>query len=294
MTRHRGPLRGGPWFGYGERPAPRGRSEKAKAAPLMKPEKIPKIRADKLAADRGLCRSREEAQTRILAGELWWGERRIEKSSDALPSDAEIILRERKAPFASRAGEKLHHALERFGGDAAGRVCLDLGASTGGFTDCLLRRGARKVFAVDVGYGQLDQKLRQDPRVVVMEKTNARFLTAEMLAERDADAPAISWAVCDVSFIGATKVLTPAMRYLPALERALVLFKPQFEVGPEHLGKGGIVRDPSVAAAALGRFVEEIRSLGFVPAVPPEASPVPGKKSGNIEWLVDFRRMERP
>lgn len=256
----------------------------------MKPQKVSKVRADKLAADRGLCRSREEAQTRILAGEIWSGEQRIAKSSDLLPEDAALELRERKAPFVSRAGEKLHHALDRFGGDPTGRVCLDLGASTGGFTDCLLRRGARKVFAVDVGYGQLDQKLRQDPRVVVLEKTNARFLTLAMLRERDVDAEAISWAVCDVSFIGAAKVLEPAMRLLPRLERALVLFKPQFEVGPEHLGKGGVVRDEQVARAALDRFVESVRAFGFVPAAPPEASPVPGKKSGNVEWLVDFRR----
>lgn len=259
----------------------------------MKSEKVLKVRADKLAADRGLCRSREEAQTCILAGELWWGERRIEKSSDLVPVDAPLVLRERKAPFVSRAGEKLHHAIETFGGDPTGLVCLDLGASTGGFTDCLLRRGARRVFAVDVGYGQLDQKLRQDPRVVVMEKTNARFLTRASLVERDPDADAIRWIVCDVSFIGAAKVLAPAMRELAAVERALVLFKPQFEVGPEHLAKGGVVRDPAVAERALRAFLEEIADLGFVPAVSPVASPVPGKKSGNVEWLVDFRRAPR-
>lgn len=257
---------------------------------MAKAEKIAKVRADKLAAERGLCRSREEAQTRILAGEVWSGERRIEKSSDFLLADAPLELRERKAPFVSRGGEKLQHALDRFAVDARDRVCLDLGASTGGFTDCLLRRGARKVFAVDVGYGQLDQKLRNDARVVVMEKTNARFLTAQDLAARDAEARAISLLVCDVSFIGAVKVLEPAMAQLPSLVDAVVLFKPQFEVGPEHLGKGGVVRDPAVARTALENFVTSLGPLRFAPAMPPAASPVPGKKSGNIEWLIHFRR----
>lgn len=257
---------------------------------VKKSAKTSKIRADRLAADLGLCRSREEAQTRIMAGELWVGDQRIQKPSDTVPADAVLVLRERKAPFASRAGEKLQHALDRFAVDVQGRVCLDLGASTGGFTDCLLRRGAERVFAVDVGYGQLDTKLRNDPRVVVMEKTNARFLTAAMLRERDVTADRISLAVCDVSFIGAAKVLEPAMRELPSLQRAVVLFKPQFEVGPEHLGRGGVVRDPAVARAALDSFVAAIASQGFVPAAAPEESPVPGKKSGNVEWLVDFLR----
>jgi 23S rRNA (cytidine1920-2'-O)/16S rRNA (cytidine1409-2'-O)-methyltransferase len=256
----------------------------------MKKEKVSKLRADKLATERSLCKSREEAQRRILAGELWIGDRRVEKSSDLVPVDAPLELRERKAPFVSRGGEKLQHALDAFAIAVGDRICLDLGASTGGFTDCLLRRGARKVFAVDVGYGQLDQRLREDARVVVMEKTNARFLTAAMLRERDPEADRITLAVCDVSFIGASKVLEPAFRELPAIVEAVVLFKPQFEVGPEHLGRGGVVRDADVAKSALDAFVESLAACGFEAVRSAIESPVPGKKSGNVEWLVYFRR----
>jgi 23S rRNA (cytidine1920-2'-O)/16S rRNA (cytidine1409-2'-O)-methyltransferase len=248
-----------------------------------------RTRLDVLLVERGLCKSREEAQGLILAGEVWSGEQRQEKVGTRVPSDLPLEIRSRLSRFVSRSGDKLQHALTAFSVDVAQKVCLDVGASTGGFTDCLLQNGAKHVFAVDVGYGQLDVNLRNDARVTVMEKTNARFLTREDLAAASPLAADIDVVVVDVSFISASKVMVPLAAAVPATTW-VVLFKPQFEVGPENLGKGGVVKNPAAAEAALARLTDEVGAAGLRLAGGPESSPIPGKKSGNVETLVLYAR----
>ncbi len=248
-----------------------------------------KTRLDVLLVERGLCKSREEAQALILAGEVWSAETRLEKAGTKVADDLPLEVRSRLSRFVSRSGEKLQHALTTFGIDVTDKVCLDVGASTGGFTDCVLQNGARHVFAVDVGYGQLDQKLRNDPRVTVMEKTNARFLTLETLRAANPLADQLEIVVFDVSFIGLAKVLVPLATNLPA-PTWVALFKPQFEVGPENLGKGGVVKNPEATQAALKLLDEEAQKAGLRLVGGPESSPLPGKKSGNVEALVYYAR----
>lgn len=241
-------------------------------------------RIDKLLVDRGLCATREEAQRVLLAGLVFSGDRRLEKAGTMVAEDLPLELRGKKAPFASRAGEKLRHALDAFHVDVQGQVCLDIGASTGGFTDCLLQRGAARVFAVDVGYGQLDSRLRNDPRVVVLERTNSRALTrATLLAD---GSPPPTFLCADVSFIGLAKAVLPLHAVFPEIVLWVLLFKPQFEVGPEHVGRGGRVKDDEATQAALARFLHEAEQKGLRVRGKPELSPVPGKKSGNEELLV--------
>jgi 23S rRNA (cytidine1920-2'-O)/16S rRNA (cytidine1409-2'-O)-methyltransferase len=215
----------------------------------------------------------------ILAGKVFSGERRIEKAGDLLAEDAPLGLRGQDHPWASRGGLKLAHALDHFGIDPTGRICLDVGASTGGFTDVLLARGAAKVYAVDVGRGQLAWKLRQDPRVVLREGLNARHLTREQLPE------APSLIVCDASFIGLATVLSAPLALAAADAELVALIKPQFEVGREGVGKGGIVRDPALREAACARVAEWLgqqpgwRVRGVV------ESPITGAE-GNVEYLI--------
>jgi 23S rRNA (cytidine1920-2'-O)/16S rRNA (cytidine1409-2'-O)-methyltransferase len=239
------------------------------------------VRLDRLLVDLGLAPSRERAQRLILAGDVLVGDRPATKPGALVAADAVLRLRKTPSAYVSRGGEKLAGALDAFGLDVAGKVALDVGASTGGFTDCLLRRGARRVFALDVGYGQLAWTLRQDERVTVLERTNARRLEASMLTE----APDL--ATVDVSFISLALVLPAVAAVLRPAGSMVALVKPQFEVGRGQVGKGGVVRDPAVRAAAVARVRDDAQALGL--SVRGQSDSVlPGPK-GNREaflWLV--------
>jgi 23S rRNA (cytidine1920-2'-O)/16S rRNA (cytidine1409-2'-O)-methyltransferase len=242
-----------------------------------------KQRADQLLVDRGLVESRSRAQALILAGKVFSGERRIGKSGDLLAAETPLEVRGQDHPWVSRGGLKLDHALQHFGLSPAGAVCLDVGASTGGFTDVLLTNGAARVHAVDVGHGQLAWKLRTDPRVVVHERTNARYLDAAAIPDP------IGVLVCDASFIGLRTLLPAPLALCVPGAWAVALIKPQFEAGPGAVGSKGVVRDPAVHAAVCA----EIRAwwdalpgwqvLGLV------ESPITGPE-GNKEFLIAARR----
>ena len=217
---------------------------------------MPKLRADQLLVDRGLAESRARAQALILAGLVFSGERKLDKAGQALAEDAPLEVRGREHPWVSRGGIKLAHALDHFAWDVRGAVALDVGASTGGFTDVLLQRGAAKIFAVDVGTNQLAWKLRQDPRVVVHERTNARYLTSEIIPEP------VDLIVCDASFISLAKVLDRALDFATADGRLIALVKPQFEAGRDE-----IVTDPIDLIVADASFISLAKvldtALGF-------------------------------
>ena len=216
-----------------------------------------KLRADVLLVERGLAETRSRAQTLILAGRVLSGERRVEKSGELLPVDAPLALKERER-FVSRGGEKLEGALAALGVDVRGAICADVGASTGGFTDCLLQRGAKRVFAIDVGHGQLAQQLRVDPRVVVLERTNARHLTREALGA------AVEVIVADVSFIGLEALLPAFGEILEPGGLLLALVKPQFEAGRLEVARGkGVIRDETVRQRAVARVATAIAESGF-------------------------------
>jgi 23S rRNA (cytidine1920-2'-O)/16S rRNA (cytidine1409-2'-O)-methyltransferase len=240
-----------------------------------------RVRLDRLLLERGLVDSRERARRLIMAGLVLVDDRPVTKPGTALPGDAAIRLRTPESRYVSRGGEKLAGALDAFGLDVQGLVALDVGASTGGFTDCLLQRGARRVIAVDVGYGQLAWQLRQDPRVTVIERTNARTLTPTVLP----DTPDL--AVVDVSFISLRLVLPAVLACLCRPGTIVALVKPQFEVGRDHVGKGGVVRDPTLRAAAVTSVRNAAEALGL--QVRGEADSIlPGPK-GNREvflWLT--------
>ena len=242
--------------------------------------KAAKTRADQLAVDQGLADSRTRAQALILAGLVYAGTQRVGKPGDRLPVDTALTLKGKDHPWVSRGGLKLAKALDHFAIDPAGLTCLDLGASTGGFSDCLLQAGAARVIAVDVGYGQLHPRLRDDPRVVVQERTNARHLDAGALPF------AVDLVTVDVSFISASKLLPRLRELVPAAE-LLILVKPQFEVGREQVGKGGVVRDDALRLEALARVRAAAQALGWVARGEAE-SRLPGPK-GNREiflWLA--------
>jgi 23S rRNA (cytidine1920-2'-O)/16S rRNA (cytidine1409-2'-O)-methyltransferase len=239
-------------------------------------------RLDLLLVERGLAESRARAQALVLAGEVWSGGKRLDKAGLRLADDVPLEVKARDHPFVSRGGIKLEHGLVHFRIAVADRVALDIGASTGGFTDVLLARGARRVYAVDVGHGQLAWKLRQDPRVVVWEKFNARHLTAEQIPEP------IDLLVCDASFIGLETIL-PASLALAAPEADLVaLIKPQFEVGKGRVGRGGVVRDPALHAEVCARIETWLgRQPGWqVRGI--TQSPIRGPE-GNVEFLIGAR-----
>lgn len=247
-----------------------------------------KSRLDQMLVDRGLAASREKARALILAGSVTVDGQKSDKPGHSFPEDCQIEVAE-PMPYVSRGGFKLAGALDHFGIDVGGRVCLDVGSSTGGFTDCLLQRGAAHVYAVDAGSGQLDWKLRNDPRVVVREGVNARYL-------QPADFPArFSFATCDASFISAT-LLVPAIAPLLApapsergeivVPEMVILVKPQFEVGRGQVGKGGIVRDPELHAQACDRVRAAVEALGFTASL--MESPILGAE-GNREFLLYAR-----
>lgn len=233
-------------------------------------------RIDQLLVDRGLAESRAKAQALILAGNVLVNGQKVEKAGlTVLPDSAIRLLGQ--LPFVSRGGFKLDHALNVFGINPVGWICLDIGASTGGFTDCLLQRGAARVYAVDVGPSQLDWKMRTDSRVVVSDHTNARYLQPSDIGEL------CSLAVCDVSFISVTLILPALPPLLTAEGEMVILVKPQFESGRDEVGKGGVVRDPEVQDAACRRVREAAESLGYRTRL--TESPIQGAE-GNREFLL--------
>lgn len=243
-----------------------------------------KSRLDKFLVEQGLVSSRERAQSLILAGKVLVNEQRIDKAGAQVEPGAAIRLLDEDLKYVSRGGLKLERALDHWRIDVRDKVCLDVGASTGGFTDCLLQHGAARVIAIDTGYGQIHFKLRQDPRVRLLEKTNARYLTRETLAE------SVDFIAMDVSFISATLVLPAVVhsgfpdRPEAGARQIVVLVKPQFEAGREHVGKGGIVRDPAAHSAAVEKVRQSVLNLGFENIEVIE-SPILGAE-GNREFLL--------
>ncbi|WP_448664733.1 TlyA family RNA methyltransferase [Sphingomonas sp. CJ20] len=241
-----------------------------------------KLRADQMLVDRGLVESRTRAQALIMAGLVFAGDRKVEKAGQMLPDDTLLDVRGRDHPWVSRGGIKLAHALDHFALDVAGAVAIDVGSSTGGFTDVLLSRGAARVYAVDSGTNQLAWKLRQDPRVIVHEQTSARILTEAHIPEP------VGVIVCDASFIGLAKVLDVPLGFASPDAWLVALIKPQFEAGREEVGKGGVVRDPAVHARVCAEVAEWVASRGWRVAGIAE-SPITGPE-GNIEFLIAAQR----
>jgi len=242
-----------------------------------------KQRADQLLVEQGLAESRTKAQALILAGLVSCGERRVDKPGDQLTVDAPLALKGRDHSWVSRGGVKLVHALDHFRVSLDGHVALDIGASTGGFTEVLLSRGARRVYAVDVGHGQLAWELRQDPRVVVRERLNARFLTRAEIPEP------LDTITCDASFIGLATVLPAPLALAAERAQLVALVKPQFEAGPDRVGKGGVVRDPEVHREACERVVAWVAAQPGWSVAGTVESPIRGPE-GNREFLLYARR----
>ena len=243
-----------------------------------------KKRLDVLMFERGLAESREKAKATVMSGIVYVNGQKEDKAGAAFPDDGTTVIeiRGNTLKYVSRGGLKLEKAIAVFGADPAGLVCMDIGASTGGFTDCMLQNGAKKVFAVDVGHGQLAWKLRNDERVVCMEKTNIRYITPESL-----NGEKIAFASVDVSFISLEKVLPPVLPLLEEKAEMVCLIKPQFEAGREEVGKKGVVRDRKVHEAVITKTVTLVRELGF--AVDGLTfSPIRGPE-GNIEYLIDLK-----
>ena len=247
-----------------------------------RPAKVPKRRVDQLLVDRGLAESRARAQALVMAGLVFAGESKIDKPGLQLPEDAPLDVRGRDHPWVSRGGIKLAHAIEHFGLDPSGAAAMDIGSSTGGFTDVLLQKGAEHVFAVDSGTNQLAWRLREDPRVTVLEQLSARLLTTAHI-----DRPC-TWVVCDASFISLAKVLDVPLQLAAPACQLVALIKPQFEVGRADVGKGGVVRDPTLHAAVCEDVRGWIEGLGWgVQGI--TTSPITGPQ-GNVEFLIAARR----
>ncbi len=263
-----------------------GRKDKSPTEEAETPPKAGKVRADVAVFEQGLAPSRERAQALILAGQILCGDRPVDKAGEKLAAGAVLRLRGEPMPFVSRGGLKLAHALEVFKVEVAGVVAVDVGASTGGFTDCLLQRGAGRVYCIDVGHGQLDWKVASDARVVVIDRTNIRHMPPERIPER------CSLAVVDVSFISLRLVLPALPALLVPGAPAVVLVKPQFEVGRERVGKGGIVRDEGDRRQAIDDVAKSALSLGFA-VLGETTSPITGGK-GNVEFLLHLRLPSTP
>ena len=239
-------------------------------------------RADVLLTELGLAQSRERAKALIMEGVVYFGEVKVCKASDQFPDDSVLTVRENAIPFVSRGGLKLDKAIRKYGVDLSGAVCVDVGASTGGFTDCMLQNGASHVYSVDVGYGQLDWKLRNDSRVTCMERHNARLMDSSWFEK------APSFASCDVSFISIRLILPRIFDCLVQDGEAVILVKPQFEAGRGKVGKNGVVRDPAVHFEVLSGAAVFARELGFSVAAL-DHSPITGPK-GNIEYLMYLKK----
>ena len=247
-----------------------------------RPPKAQKRRVDQLLVERGLAESRARAQALVMAGLVFAGETKIDKPGHQLSEDAALDVRGRDHPWVSRGGIKLAHAIAHFGLDPAGATAMDIGSSTGGFTDVLLTHGADHVFCVDSGTNQLAWKLREDPRVTVLEQLSARLLTSEHI-----DRPC-NWVVCDASFISLAKVLEVPLRLAATPCQLVALIKPQFEVGREEVGKGGVVRDPALHARVCDEVRAWVEGLGWTVEGIVE-SPITGPQ-GNVEFLISARR----
>lgn len=245
-----------------------------------------KKRLDILVCEKGLAESREKAKAVIMAGQIYVDNQKADKCGDTYDENASIELRGQTLKYVSRGGLKLEKAMEQFGLDLSGKICMDIGASTGGFTDCMLQNGAVKVYAVDVGHGQLDWKLRNDERVVCMERTNIRYVTPEDLGE------SIDFSSIDVSFISLTKVLQPVSNYLTANGQIVALIKPQFEAGREKVGKKGVVRDASTHVEVIQKVIDYALSIGLR-VCNLEFSPIRGPE-GNIEYLIHLEKTQKP
>ncbi len=245
-----------------------------------------KKRLDVLLVERGLAENRTKAQSVIMSGLVYVADQKADKPGISYEENVVIEVRSGGCPYVSRGGLKLEKALRDFGVNPTGYVCSDSGASTGGFTDCLLQQGASKVFAIDVGYGQLDWKIRSDPRVVVMERTNVRYVTPEDLGEP------LDLSVIDVSFISLRIVLPVIRTFLKPTGQVLCLIKPQFEAGKEKVGKKGVVRDPSIHKEVLDNFVALTKEIGFT-ILGLTFSPVKGPE-GNIEFLAHLTLDNKP
>ena len=243
-----------------------------------------KERLDLLLVQRNLAASREKAKAVIMAGNVYVEGQKEDKAGSMFPDSARIEVRGSTLPYVSRGGLKLEKALRCFPGlELEGKVCMDVGASTGGFTDCMLQNGARQVYAIDVGHGQLDWKLRNDPRVICMEKTNIRYVVPEQIGEPPA------FVSIDVSFISLTKVLPPVYDLLAGEGQVVCLIKPQFEAGREKVGKKGVVREPEIHLEVIQKVMEFALSAGFA-VLHLEYSPIKGPE-GNIEYLLHLRKL---
>jgi len=238
-----------------------------------------RLRLDLLVVERGLADSREKARALILAGQVLVNGQKVDKAGANIEASAKIELLAQPR-YVGRGGLKLEAALDHFGISPAGKICLDVGSSTGGFTDCLLQRGAARVYAIDAGTGQLDWKLRNDPRVIVQEQMNARYITQEQVPEP------IALAVCDVSFISITMILPALAGLLAPDAEMIILVKPQFELDRGQVGKGGVIRDPALHRQACHRVETSVQELGFRTALIP--SPILGAE-GNQEFLLYAR-----
>jgi 23S rRNA (cytidine1920-2'-O)/16S rRNA (cytidine1409-2'-O)-methyltransferase len=244
-----------------------------------------KARPDQLLVERGLAESRTRAQALIMAGLVWSGDRKIDKAGQMIAADAPLEVKGRDHPWVSRGGIKLAHALAHFGWDVCGSVAMDVGSSTGGFTDVLLTNGAARVYAVDSGTNQLAWKLRQDPRVIVLEQTSARILTEAHIPE------AIDLFVCDASFIGLAKVLDRPLSFAAPTARLMALIKPQFEAGRGEVGKGGVVRDAAIHDRVCREVSDWLIAAGWqVDGI--IESPITGPE-GNVEFLIAGQRLPR-
>ena len=245
----------------------------------MSQKKVAKVRLDQLLVDRGLVESKSKAQALVMAGLVFSDTQRLDKAGQKIPEDKPLTVKGAEHPWVSRGGLKLEKGLSHFNVDPAGFTCIDVGASTGGFTDVLLTKGAAKVYAVDVGQGQLAWKLRNDDRVVVMEKTNARYLDEECVPDE------IDLVVCDASFIGLRTVLPAAMARVKNGGGLIALIKPQFEVGKGRVGKGGVVRDPELHREVCNTIHEWVSGLEGWNVLGITESPIKGPE-GNVEFLI--------
>lgn len=245
-----------------------------------------KERLDVLLVNRGLAPSREKAKTMIMEGNVFVNNNREDKAGSTFPDDCNIEIHGKTLQYVSRGGLKLEKAMKHFGIDLQGKICMDIGASTGGFTDCMLQNNASKVYAVDVGYGQFAWKLRQDERVICMEKTNIRYVTPDDIADK------LDFASVDVSFISLTKVLGPARELLNDNGQMVCLIKPQFEAGKDKVGKKGVVRDRKVHLEVCEKIIDFALSNGFS-VLNLEYSPIKGPE-GNIEYLVYLEKTNNP
>jgi 23S rRNA (cytidine1920-2'-O)/16S rRNA (cytidine1409-2'-O)-methyltransferase len=246
---------------------------------------VPKLRLDQLLVERGLAESRNRAQALIMAGLVYSETKRLDKAGTQVAEDIPLELKGQDHPWVSRGGQKLDHGLEHFGFDVTVAICLDVGASTGGFSDVLLSRGAAKVYAVDVGHGQLAWKIRNDDRVVVLERCNARHLTQEQVPDD------IDFICCDASFIGLQTVLPASMKRAVSGAKMIALIKPQFEVGRGQVGKKGVVRDPALHQEVCDKTSDWLESLPNWQVVGIEKSPITGPE-GNIEFLIAAQKIK--